>query len=993
MRFRLLAAIVISCLTSTYCSIKEKQSEGGSVIALMETGKTRTSVTDEGAFTWSYGDKIWLETTSGHIEGNLSSGSGTANAEFSFGYHFGEMTGKAVYPYNSGHSIEGDRLSIFLPSSYELGSSLSNTNAAMYGVNIGGRLNFSHLAGVMRFSFKNVPAGVDRFTITMDKKINGTFTSDLEASNPTIHTEDTAIASEKTVTLGFDALEEVSDINLYVPLPIGRYSSLQLALYNGTRSVWTYSNEVSNSISRKTLKLMPVVSLGGSIGGGIEGGDTQVEKTSEVRLAKQYDLVVGDTFQMFYVGVVKTFNIKNDGIRVVCNVGKQYERYFEYTPTESDAGKSYQLTVTTRKFDGTIVSLGETTLVVHPKLTDVTTPSNVNILIFGDSLTSTDAQWAGEGLRRIYGTNPSIVPASLGLANTCTTYGGKSATVNGFKVYHEGYSGWTWARFLQNSTSNPFYNSADGRVEFQHHADKYGNPGADLIAILLTWNGADIRPDFDFTEGISKQMADAATLIRQAHNDFPNAKIICLGLQVSSLNGGTGESYGASGQHSDPYALAFYAFDYSKALEELVTNDEFGEYCYYIDTKGQFDTEFNMPSVETDANNRNDTDTEIVGTNGVHPTTAGYYQIGDAFYRGLHRVLPVIAAKMEEPEINLDIASALNISADATANCYIISEPGVYKFKPTKGCSDEGVGTIATSSVLWKSFGTTSSPKKSELISATSYKDGYIAFEVPEDFKKGNAVIGAKDIKGNILWSWHIWLTDKPKEHIYNNEAGTVMDRNLGAVSSTPGDIGALGLFYQWGRKDPFPGSSSISSANVSKSYSGGWQTVASTSTTGTIKYATAHPTFFISQNKKNYDWYYTGSSSTDDTRWTTSENRKSIYDPCPAGWRVPDGGEKGLWATASGSTTSFTYSFDKNRKGFYMSEKLAADDVWYPAIGYIYNIDGSLRDTGKNGVYWSATPTDFYAYCFITREDDTIIPMQHSYRSFGRGVRCKKEY
>jgi hypothetical protein len=75
------------------------------------------------------------------------------------------------------------------------------------------------------------------------------------------------------------------------------------------------------------------------------------------------------------------------------------------------------------------------------------------------------------------------------------------------------------------------------------------------------------------------------------------------------------------------------------------------------------------------------------------------------------------------------------------------------------------------------------------------------------------------------------------------------------------------------------------------------------------------------------------------------------------------------------------------------MSEKLAADDVWYPAIGYIYNIDGSLRDTGKNGVYWSATPTDFYAYCFITREDDTIIPMQHSYRSFGRGVRCTKEY
>jgi hypothetical protein len=34
--------------------------------------------------------------------------------------------------------------------------------------------------------------------------------------------------------------------------------------------------------------------------------------------------------------------------------------------------------------------------------------------------------------------------------------------------------------------------------------------------------------------------------------------------------------------------------------------------------------------------------TEMRGTNGVHPSTAGYYQIGDAFYRVLHRVIPII---------------------------------------------------------------------------------------------------------------------------------------------------------------------------------------------------------------------------------------------------------------------------------------------------------------------------------------------------------------
>ena len=32
------------------------------------------------------------------------------------------------------------------------------------------------------------------------------------------------------------------------------------------------------------------------------------------------------------------------------------------------------------------------------------------------------------------------------------------------------------------------------------------------------------------------------------------------------------------------------------------------------------------------------------------------------------------------------------------------------------------------------------------------------------------------------------------------------MDRNLGALSATPNDAKALGLFYQWGRKDPSMG-------------------------------------------------------------------------------------------------------------------------------------------------------------------------------------------
>ena len=712
-------------------------------------------------------------------------------------------------------------------------------------------------------------------------------------------------------------------------------------------------------------------------------------KTSEVRLAKQYDLVVGDHFQLFYTGVVKTFNIKNEGIRVECAVGRQMPRYFEYTPTESDAGQRYKLTITTRRLDGSVISLGETTLVVHPKLTDSTTPSNVNVLIIGDSLTY-QGEWAGEGLRRIYGSDPGVSPAPLGVTNSCTSYGTKSHVINGFRVYHEGYSGWSWARFLQSSS--PFYNASSKTIDFKYHAAKYNNPGADLIAILMSWNGSGVTADFDFSEAINRNLNDAATIIRQAHSDFPNAKIICLGLQISCLNGGTGMWYGATGGLSDMYGTAFYAFDYSKALEEMVTNEEFGEYCFYIDTKGQFDTEYNTHKTEVSVNDRNNTDKEVIGTNGVHPTTAGYYQIGDAFYRGLHRVLPLIESVKEEPVVDLDLTNATNLSADESANCYIVSQPGIYKFQPVKGCSSESVGETAEAAILWKSFGTSTAPSKEELITATCFKDGYIGFEVPEDFKEGNAVIAAKDSNGSVIWSWHIWLTDQPAEQIYYNNAGTVMDRNLGATSATPGEVGALGLLYQWGRKDPFLGSSSISSAVTAKSLYGNWQIVGSSKTTGTISYTIAHPTAFITQSS-NGDWYYTGNSTTtDNTRWTTSDKDKSIYDPCPAGWRVPDGGPDGVWAKATGKSASFTANFDSADKGFNLSGTLGSDQtIWYPEVGYIHYTSGTLKDTGTNGVYWSATPTDQYAYCLITRNDNTIIPYQHSMRTFGRAVRCTK--
>ena len=276
MKFRFFSIFALAGLLLGSCAVDELPAEGGTIVAEMETDQTRTAVTDEGTFTWSAGDQVWLHTTSGSVVGTLSDGAGSSSAKFTYGGFVGEMTGKAVYPYNNGHSIAGEVLNFVLPASYDLGSSLTNTNAAMYGVNVGGTIKFNHLAGVMRFKFKDVPAGVNKFTITLDKKINGTFTADLTADYPIIEASATTTASEKTITLNFNALTTKSDISVYVPLPTGTYNSLELGLYDDGQSVWTYSKSVTNTVNRKSLKLMPVVTLGGSVDGDLEGGDSEI---------------------------------------------------------------------------------------------------------------------------------------------------------------------------------------------------------------------------------------------------------------------------------------------------------------------------------------------------------------------------------------------------------------------------------------------------------------------------------------------------------------------------------------------------------------------------------------------------------------------------------------------------------------------------------------------------------------------------------------------
>ncbi len=344
-----------------------------------------------------------------------------------------------------------------------------------------------------------------------------------------------------------------------------------------------------------------------------------------------------------------------------------------------------------------------------------------------------------------------------------------------------------------------------------------------------------------------------------------------------------------------------------------------------------------------------------------------------------------------------------NLANGETANCYLIKNSGKYRFPTVKGNSSTSVGEVASAAVLWESFGTTTAPQVGDLISSVSYSDGYITFSTPDTFAQGNAVIAAKDAEGTILWSWHIWCASEGwNEQTYRKDSAgstgkkgnnlgysiykNMMDRNLGAISTS--GVGAFGLLYQWGRKDPFLGAASVSSASEVASSTGTWPA-------------------FIFNNKitqevaaKNpmamYGSFYMDQSTVDrpdnyleDGSWSGS---KTIYDPCPAGWRVPDGGSGGFWATAINGTTG------KNGNCYGFKSYLAMGFL-YPIAGYKEN--GTLADANAHGYYWSVnvpavdgssdTSDAAKAYLFKFGTDGSYETAAIAPRAYGMSVRCSR--
>lgn len=194
----------------------------------------------------------------------------------------------------------------------------------------------------------------------------------------------------------------------------------------------------------------------------------------EIRLAKRYELVVGDTFQLFFSGIVKCQNVHN--YIVFCygdnalSTSRNWPRYWEFTPSSANVGE-HTLHVEIRDNNGKIMTSGETTINVNP-IPSFDTSKTVNCLFFGASLLN-GGHIAGEAVRRIIGGSGSYTPEPTPVNNlTLKTFGAFKNTINGCEVNTEAYGGWTRASFLSSTGTSSTVNGIMVTLSSAHGYEK-----------------------------------------------------------------------------------------------------------------------------------------------------------------------------------------------------------------------------------------------------------------------------------------------------------------------------------------------------------------------------------------------------------------------------------------------------------------------------------------------------------------------------------------
>lgn len=151
------------------------------------------------------------------------------------------------------------------------------------------------------------------------------------------------------------------------------------------------------------------------------------------------------------------------------------------------------------------------------------------------------------------------------------------------------------------------------------------------------------------------------------------------------------------------------------------------------------------------------------------------------------------------------------------------------------------------------------------------------------------AIYGADQT--TVIWSFIIWMTPTPAEHTYGNTGYVVQDRNLGTYMTGEGDNWKQnGVYFQWGRPIPIGWSGSVGTNMPTQATD--------------VRFSIENPRTLLYTNgvdNTKSDWYlgawtgartdrkddFWGNPNESNTYLNPSDGHKSIYDPCPKGYRV----------------------------------------------------------------------------------------------------------
>ena len=426
-------------------------------------------------------------------------------------------------------------------------------------------------------------------------------------------------------------------------------------------------------------------------------------------------------------------------------------------------------------------------------------------------------------------------------------------------------------------------------------------------------------------------------------------------------------------------------------------------------------------------------------------TEAGnfYYNTTSGSYDQQAKAMPVrcirdVATVTPEP-----VDPAVDLSAKGTANAYIVNAPATeYKFKATvKGngtttLSGDNTAIAPTKAyLLWAQNQTTTNPttigypvefgetNADNLIVPTSVvlKDGYVRFTTGEEMPNGNAGIVVTDDAGTVLWSWHLWVCngyDPAATDVYVATKGVntyFMDRNLGAFCNYAevenpdcnDHIASRGLYYQWGRKDPFIGHQSANGyATKAKIYNAdgagealyacyGGQNLGNAVFKGQsfdeisgnsdinqlVAWTVANPNVFVQGTATSGYTWVGGTKADEGVEWTNLWGNaaigeslfdkggvKTMYDPCPVGYRVPSTGHY-TFITSHGDQSSTGYGNPFRNWQYNCVEKI------YDEAGAAYG----KADKG-NGVNWAKEAPyglNYYANGVKTKSADATDGVQ----------------